>query len=362
MTIAVPLPTNLTPGELEDSTCLGAATELVATMVRERDPALIALAQKHGDIASLIEDLRSRPQRDDEGHPDDGPKVDACDPPQRFQVDNPYPNCFERAAIYIGAAETIDPRPVRRMATAMTPNGLHTFPVEDGEPIVLDPYQSRNALAATLYRATRLRRNGAEPQSMTPWQAIDWIAEIAAEPAARFKNGSQRVRNAHRAVTALLGGRALCVADVRDLAFMLALADRESRLWGPVGPRIVATTAHALDKVDQAAAQRWKTSTCSQPRNAVELRIGDLRLRPDMQLLGSLGRIGGRLGYRAGIEALRVKLASFGVTPPVLNTIEQELNREGISLAALSKPPPMPGSLNALTPEAIAGHWLAGKL
>jgi hypothetical protein len=57
--------------------------------------------------------------RDDEGHPDDGPKVEACDPPQRFQVDNPHPNCFERTAIYIGAAETIDPTDTDAIADAI---------------------------------------------------------------------------------------------------------------------------------------------------------------------------------------------------------------------------------------------------
>lgn len=347
---------------LNDRECLGAITEQVAAMVRDRDPVLVQLAQAHDDTAALAEALRARPQRDDEGLPCDGPKVEACDPVQRLRINPDDPNCVERGATYLGAAELIDPVPVRRLATTHTPGGLHTFPLEDGEPVVLDPYQSRNALAAGLFHGARATRNSAAPLSLTPAEAVDWIAQIAREPAARFDDGERRVRNGHRAVRALLVGRPLCIADVRDVAFMLALADREARLWGPTGPRLVATTAHAVDKLDQAAASRWKAQAGGGPRNAAELQLGDLRLRPDTQLLGALGRIGGRLGYKAGIEALRVKLATLGVTPPVLTSVEQELNREGLSLGPLAAPPPLLGSLGALTPEALAGRWLAGKL
>ncbi len=360
--IAVPLPTNINPDELDDSVCLGAMTEQIAAMVRDRDPEMVRLAQTHGDTDALIEDLRSRPQRDDDGTPDDGPKVDTCEPVQRFRKNPPDPNCVERAATYLAAAELIDPVPVRRLATADTPAGLHTFPVEDGEPVVLDPYQSRNALAAGLFRAAGKRRNGGR-LAMTPAEAVDWIAEIASEPSVRFDQGSRRVRNGHLAVRGLLVGRPLCVAEVRDVAFMLALAERESRMWGETGPRIVTSTARAIDKLDKAAGERWQERlAAAAPRNATELRIAGYRIRPDTGVIGALGRVGGRLGFKAGIEALRVKLATLGVTPPVLNSIEEELNREGLSLGALSKPPPMPGSLNALTPEAIAGHWLARKL
>jgi hypothetical protein len=349
---------------LNDRECLGAITEQVAAMVRDRDSQLVALANAHGDTAALAEELRSRPQRDDDGLPCDGPKVEACDPVQRLRIDPPDPNCVERAAAFLGAAELIDPVPVRRLATTNTPSGLHTFPLEDGEPVVLDPYQSRNALAAGLFHGARSTRNGAAPLALTPVEAVDWIAQIATEPAARFEDGERRVRNGHRAVRALLVGRPLCVADVRDVAFMLALADREAQLWGPTGPRLVATTARAVDKLDHAAAGAWKAraGVGEATRNAAELRLGDLRIRPDTGLFGALGRIGGRLGYKAGVEALRVKLATLGVSPPVLTTIEQELNREGLSLGPLAAPPPMIGSLGALTPEALAGRWLARKL
>lgn len=360
--IAVPLPTNLNPGELEDGACLGAATEEIADWVRDRAPEIVALAEPHPDTASLIDELRSRPFLPDQGDPTETPKVEACSPVQRLRKNPPELNCVEAAANYIAAAEFIDPKPTRRLATANTPNGLHTFPVENGEPVILDPYHSRNALAGALFRQVANVRNAA-PLATTPESTVAWVAKIAEEPACNFRDGIRRVRNGHRAVRALFIGDPLCMADAKDIAFMLALALRESHQWGTTGPRIVETTARAVDKLDQAAAEQWKarTTPCG-ARNAPELRIGGYTLRPDTALLGAIGRVGGRLGMQAGIEALRVKLATLGATPALLSTIERELNREGRTLGPLAAAPPMIGSLAALTPEALVGRWLASKL
>jgi hypothetical protein len=46
----------------------------------------------------------------------------------------------------------------------------------------------------------------------------------------------------------------------------------------------------------------------------------------------------------------------------VLNTLERELQREGLSLGPLARPPAVLGSLSAMTPEALAGRYLATKL
>ena len=108
---------------------------------------------------------------------------------------------------------------------------------------------------------------------------------------------------------------------------------------------MIGLSPHALDDPD-----------------AVELEIGGYRIRPDTALLGAIGRVGGRLGYAAGVEALRLQLASLGLGAPALSTVERELQKEGLSLGPLAKPPAMLGSLAALTPEAIAGRWLASKL
>src|SRR5689334_19303900 len=130
-------------------------------MVARQDPALVAVAEQHADPGALVTWIRTLPQRDDEGSPCDGPKVEACRPAQRLRVPAEDPNCVERAALYVGAAELIDPGPVRRLATVDTPSGLHTFPTEDGLPVVLDPDVSRNSLRAGLFRAGRGRNAAA---------------------------------------------------------------------------------------------------------------------------------------------------------------------------------------------------------
>ncbi len=345
-----------------DHECLGAATEEVIERVEARDPALVTLAEQFDDTDDLAAWFRTLPQRDDDGAPFDGPKVTACRPPQRLRFDAKDPNCFERAARFTGAAELIDPAPVYRLATVETPSGLHTYPTRDSEPVILDPRQTRNALRAGLYRACRNASAG--PVALTPTQAVDWVAELAQEPAERLPNGPRRVDNGHRAIRAvLLIGRPLCIAEVKDVALLLALAEREARLWGPMGLRIVHTTAHAIDRLDRLAAGR-QLDAQSAARNAgpFSLRVGKHTISPDVPLLGAIARIGGRVAGNVGVEALKVKLASMGIAPPVLSTVERELNQEGLSLGRLATPPPMLGSLTAMTPEALAGRWLAAKL
>jgi len=344
-----------------DHECLGAATKEVIERLEARDPALVTLAEQFNDTDDLAAWFRTLPQRDDHGQACDGPKVTACRPPQRLRFDAPDPNCFERAARFTGAAELIDPAPVYRLATVETPNGLHTYPSRDGEPVILDPRQTRNALRAGLYRATRNASAG--PVALTPTQAVGWVAELAREPAERLPNGPRRVDNGHRAIRAVLIGRPLCIADVKDVALLLALAEREARLWGPMGLRIVHTTARAVDRLDRLAADRWLEEQ-NAPRNAgpFSLQVGNHTIRPDVPLLGALARIGGRIAGNVGLEALKLKLATMGITPPVLSTFERELNQEGLSLGRLATPPPMLGTLSAMMPEALAGRWLAGKL
>ena len=343
-----------------DRACLDAITGHVIDMVESEDAALVAIADQQESAETLASWIRSLPQRDDTGLVDDGPRVAACYPPQRLRIPAADPNCVERAALFLGAAEFLDPQPVRRLATVDTASGPHTFPTEDGEPVILDPMQSRNALLAGVFRADRAR-NGNAPVALTPAEAVDWIADLAVEPAARFVGGARRVQNGHRAIRAVLIGRPLCIADVRDVGFLLALAAREAGLYGPGGRKVVETTARAVDKLDRLAAQRWMSETDTAPRNAFEIKIGGLRIKPDMKILGALGRIGSRVGAKVGLEALRVKLAAMGITGPLLESVEQELKKEGLSLGPLAKPSPM-GTLASLTPQGLGGHWMARKI
>jgi hypothetical protein len=341
-----------------DRDCLDALTQHAAALVRDRDPAIVTIAAQHADTESLADWIRMLPQHDDDGAACDGPRLESCDPPQRLRTAPSTPNCFERTDIYLAAAELIDPEPVRRAATLETPNGLHTFPTEDGEPVILDPRQSRNGLRAGLFRGRN--GGGAGTVVLSPSEAVNWIADLAEEPAERFAEGAARVRNGHAAMSGVLVGRPICVADLRDVAFVLALADREARAYGPAGTRIVQSTAQAIDRLDRVAADHWQEATA--PRNVPELRFGGYTFTPDVPLLASLARVGGRLGGQVGLEALKLKLASIGITSPVLGSLERELNREGLTLGQLARPPAMIGSLGALTPESIAGRWLAGKV
>ncbi len=342
-----------------DHDCLGAATKLAADMVAAKDPAVMALAEHYGSVDALIKAIRAQPQKDDTGDPADGPKLGACDPAQRLRFDPGDPNCFERAWKYLIVAEVIDPDTERALITVQTPGGPHTMPVEDGEPVVLDPRYPRNALRAALFKATR-PRNGSTRVSLTPTQAVDWIASLAEEPASRFKDGPRRVRNGHRVLRGVLAGRAVRVVELRDAVFVLALAEREAEAFGAPGRCIVATTARAIDRLDANAARRTDPGM---PRNAgIELRLGKVGIRPDMRIITALSRVGGRLGYQAGLAALRAKISTLGVTPFVLGKFERELNREGLSLGPLAVPPPMPGTLEAVTPTALAGRWLAKKI
>ena len=92
------------------------------------------------------------------------------------------------------------------------------------------------------------------------------------------------------------------------------------------------------------------------------LAINAIAGNKDLQkLFGSLVNVGGRIAVGAGTEALKVKLGAAGVSPPMITAFEQELNREGLTLGTFAKPSPMIGSLDAMTPQALAGRWLAQK-
>ena len=125
-----------------DMTCLGSITEVVAELVKSHDPVIAEIAANHLTTEGLAAWIRTLPQRDDDGEPDDGPKAEACSPPQRLRIPAPDPNCVERSARYLAVAELIDPRPSRQLATLDTPIGIHTFPIENGAPVILDPRAS----------------------------------------------------------------------------------------------------------------------------------------------------------------------------------------------------------------------------
>src|SRR6185436_14857290 len=114
---------------------------------------------------------------------------------------------------------------------------------------------------------------------------------------------------------------------------VLGLAHHEAHLYGNTGRCIVGTTAVALDEIDRDIRNAGPT-----------LQVGKYRVSPNYPLLGKLGRVGGHIGYRVGVAALREKLGMLGVGPPVVSALEAELNREGLSLGPLAQPAPMTGT------------------
>jgi hypothetical protein len=412
---------------LNDDECLGPTTDQIIAELVAGNPAITDLAKQFTTTDDLAAWFRTLPQRDDDGIPTEGPKVAECRPAQRLQFDNPSPNCFERSARFIGAAELIEPHRVYRLATVSTPNGLHTFPTRDGEPVILDPNTERNhaskrpmcsgidddtrrlrlqrligldetkGVRGDLARARRSKelghttwvdgelidvaiaryekalahfqgeldklapsRNNGDAVFLTPAQAIDWIAELAMVRADCLSDGPRRIENGRRAMRSVLVFRPICVADIRDVALVLALAEREARRYGIGALKIVHSTARALDSIDMIAAERATASTRNNPYAALALSFANNKQL--QQLVGGLARVAGRVVGGIGLEAAKLKLASVGVSPPVIAAFERELNREGLSLGPLAKPTPMVGSLDAMTPQALAARWLAQKI
>jgi hypothetical protein len=308
-----------------DHKCLGSITEVIAELVATQDPVIIELAKRHQTTDGLIAYLRSLPQRDDDGEPHDGPKVETCEPPQRLRVGADNPNCVERAATYLAVAELIDPHPVRQLATLDTPVGLHTFPVENGAPVILDPKVPRNCLDCGV------ALQAPEPIEIDPHQAIDWTAMIAEQDARQLRNGPSRVRRARNAVMRMVDeGVVPSQIEVDAIGWMFALAERAARRWGSRALAMVRTTAQAIADVADEVLGRTQ-------RNFA-LEIGGTRLVPP-RWMAQLGTVAGRIGMGVGAAALRTKLDALGIGGDMVGLVEQELNREGLSLGVLAYPP-----------------------
>jgi hypothetical protein len=313
---------------LNDYECLGAITELVARLVDEKHPAIVEAAARFKTTEELAEYIRSQPQRDDDGDPDDGPREAACDPPQRVRILAGDMNCVERTLSYNGIAEMIDPRPVRQMATVDTPNGRHTFPVENGAPIVLDPRMPSTCLHCATAELSQ------QPQAVTPREAIAFTARMAEEGAAERRNGV-RLRNVEDLLLDMIdgaNGREIDEEAAEEIAWLLATAEKVAERYGAQGKAIVRATADALrDIAEERAARRTRNAVNRGP--VIDLGGG---MRIDPAPVSALARIAARIGIRAGSAALKLKLATLGIGDDELGLVENELNKDGYSLGELA--------------------------
>lgn len=224
---------------LNDRACLGAITAHARERAASAD--VQAIAARFATTAELAAWIRTLPQRDDDGDPRDGPKV-ACDVPQRLRIPTTNPNCVERSAFFLAAAEFIAPGAVYALATIDTEAGRHTFPVEDGRPVVLDPTKPRNALCAGLDAIGGGARAVALPLSY----ALAWALDIAEEPAAGYVEGAEALADAHATAGALVHGDAIDRQGLSALVWVLALAEREQARWWPQRAGVVRRVVEVL--------------------------------------------------------------------------------------------------------------------
>jgi hypothetical protein len=306
-----------------DHKCLGSITEVVAELVATEDPVIVELAHQHRTTEALVNYIRSLPQRDDDGERRDGPKVEACEPPQRLRIPADDPNCVERAALYVAVAEFIDPRATRQLATLDTPMGLHTFPVENGAPVILDPKVTRNCVDCGFALASA--------SVIEPHDAIEWTATLAEQSSGNVRNGPSRVRRARNAVMRLVDEHVPpSQGEVDAIGWMFALAERAAKRWGSRAVAMVRTTALAVADIAEEVIARTQ-------RN-LSLEIGGMRFEPP-RWMSQLGTVAGRVGLDIGAAALRSKLDTLGIGGDMVGLVEEELNREGLTMGVLAHPP-----------------------
>ncbi|MBX3156773.1 MAG: hypothetical protein KF773_12275 [Deltaproteobacteria bacterium] len=130
---------------------------------------------------------------------------------------------------------------------------------------------------------------------------------------------------------------------VEAIGWLLALAEKVARRYGARAISIVRTTAQAIADLAEEALARSQ-------RN-LALEVGRTRLEPAPWMSG-LARIAGRVGLDVGGVLLQGKLRSMGIGNDMVDLVEEELNREGLSLGALAKPRKLPTIEHFVTPRA----------
>ena len=296
---------------LNDSECLGKLTRVALAAV-ERDD-VRQLGARFPSTAALAAWIRSLPQRHDAGNPGDGPRV-TCDVSQRARVLPDDPNCVERSLLYLAAAEALDPEAVRQLATIETgSSGRHTFPIEDGRPVLLDPAMPRNALRAGLFLMTAPAAIPDEPPD--PRELLPWLADVAADQA-DDERGRARVRRARDAFARLLVRQPLEEADHAAIAYTLDRADEAAPMFGDVGVFGVQLARAALTGVRCRCSPPPDVQTSGSPgvqpassaRPARNLSVGGYRVRPDWKRINAAARSVNweRAAYWGGLGAATV--------------------------------------------------------
>jgi len=338
---------------LNDSECLGKLTR-VALAATERDD-VRQLGARFQSTATLAAWIRSLPQRHDAGNPSDGPRV-TCDVTQRARVLPDDPNCVERSVLYLAAAELLDPDGVRQLATIETGSGRHTFPVENGRPVLLDPAMPRNALRAGLFLMSAPATIPDEPPD--PRELLPWVADIAADQA-DDERGRARVRRARDAFDRLLARQPLTEADHAAIAYALDRADEAAPMFGDVGMFGVQLARAALkrsgvrcgceapERSSAPAPRRPAASSPAAPRN---FGMFGYNVRPDWKRINSAARSVNweRAAYWGGLGAATVYGGPAGAA--TYQTVYGQVLGQPSS-AQPSAPPPAPAAAPLQAPR-----------
>jgi hypothetical protein len=374
------------PFEDNDLTCLGKITEIIAERVMRRPAWLVELAARFGSTEELAAWIRSLPQRDDEGAEGDGPKVAACEPWQRLRIPAEDPNCVERSALYVAVAELLDPWPVRRLATLDFDWGRHTFPIEEGEPIVLNPrVTEEDLMPAVPGRKRRIAHGPAMPTEPAPValiepapvasvtveaagapvaslssgspvgtpvaidvnEALEFTNRLARVGAHAVRNGPSRAYRARNAIRTLIDdGKPPADPETIDaMGWFFATAERVAQGYGTRALTIVRTTARAVsDLVDDILAGRQRN---------LSFEIGGSSFQVP-SWLASAGSLLGKVGLDLGAAYVAPQLTALGITGQMVDLVEQELNAEGLTLGPIAKPgKSFTSALNALSKRAL---------
>jgi hypothetical protein len=216
---------------LNDTPCLDPAHQAAEQFAQT--PEARAKAKQFRNRHQVARHIRSLPQRDDFGDPNDGPRIQ-CDVSQRLRLPADDPNCYERLPLYLALVSIVEPETCVTSATMMLDNGRHTFPVEfhDGIPeiVVLDPIDEplHNAMTATAYQL----RN-ASPMADTllaPWfvgMTRNACMQVGALPC--YRSAMHDIRRS------LLTG--LAFQDPETIDCVLDCAERDAHLFQPHGSR-----------------------------------------------------------------------------------------------------------------------------
>jgi hypothetical protein len=274
----------------------------------------------------------------------------------------------------------LDPWPVRRLATLDFDWGRHTFPIEEGEPIVLNPrVTEEDLMPAVPGRKRRIAKGpalptepapvipvtagtagaadaiGAPPASLpsgTPVaidvnEAVEFTSQLARVGAQAVRNGPSRAYVARNAIRNLIDhGKPPADPDTVDaMGWFFATAERVAQGYGTRALTIVRTTARAIsDLVDDILAGRQRN---------LSFEIGGTSFQIPSWVT-SAGSLLGKVGLDLGAAYVAPQLTALGITGQMVDLVEQELNAEGLTLGPIAKPgKSFTSALNALSKRTV---------